>query len=301
MALAQEFEELPAGPSLQYDTYLLGSKLSSESLVVDGRCVNWRGNFSGPAERASSRIYKITSSLGLSQIVHAEALGLWKRARKKGLVRGSALRYLVWVAARIHGEDADALHLEAKKPKRFIYRAHVLALELDVDLQATDRERDLLRVVDQLGLPRDFFRQVKALYPKARRIRGGDPRTTMGALIYHLTSNTRRYSGLEEQHRKMRELRDQGFVYRDIARKMTEGGAPKTYYKPAWHLQGESRCLVGDGQLGLVRRGGRITQRQIAASMGMSEYAIREAYCQLMKGGLEEWTSRAQASKLIGA
>lgn len=169
---------------------LLGSVLA-EPLVVEGREVP-STSFADANTAASLRIHLLVERLKLPAIVEEEAYNLWRRSVKvQGRGHHVAL-YLVYIAARVHGrevkvEDLIRFNKKLTNIAKFVNAAGKLAAELGVAMPRRDHDRVLLRMVDELQIDRSILAKAKGLYPKARLIRGGDPRVTMGALIWLLT------------------------------------------------------------------------------------------------------------------
>ncbi len=170
---------------------LLGS-VTQERVLMDGRAVN-QYHVEGPEASASSRILRITSRLLLPDVVHQEAFMIWRKAQTDHGKRRHVVTAAVWIAARLHGRDVEPEdicgvlnHRRSRRGASFVWKANKLAQDLGIDVPRLDHDRTLLRTVDELGVDREVYHQVKSLYPEARKVRGGDPRTTLAALVYHV-------------------------------------------------------------------------------------------------------------------
>ncbi|MDG7021131.1 MAG: hypothetical protein JRN23_04295 [Nitrososphaerota archaeon] len=173
--------------------------------------------------RAASAL-RTCRARGLPYAVADTAFYVCCRAQKLSRRPRPLVPLAVLVAARLHGIYLDPRRLCSRiGPGHFAIRASKLAVDLGLVLPQTNHDVALLRLVDSLGLGRETYFKVKELYPKARTLRGGNPRTTLGALLYlvarrkglrlthgqvavHLGLSTRTIWGASESLREVCEL-----------------------------------------------------------------------------------------------
>lgn len=171
-------------------SYPLGS-ITNEPFIVDGRNVlysdNWtKGSANMEAMRQLSMQRKMDEQKIYSLDIRDEAIEIWKRGKGK---QSMTMTMALYIVCRYKGIPFDLSKLTKMNKRRFVFKANNMAQELGVHFPRINNDKLVLDLCDKLNA-RQSYLKMKEIYPKARLYHSGNPKATMGAILYWLIKPT---------------------------------------------------------------------------------------------------------------